>query len=225
MGKLIVIEGTDGSGKSTQFSLLTQRLEAEQRPFQKLVFPQYSEPSSALIRMYLGGEFGSKPSDVNAYAASAFYSVDRYASYKKCWQSWYQDGGLVLCDRYTTSNAVHQGGKVPPDQRPAFFTWLADFEYRRLGLPEPDLVLYLDMPTPQAVALLRQREAATHTQGDIHETDSAYLALCRETARQAADRYGWRTVSCLDPAGAIRGIEEIHQEIWQAVRPLLEAKE
>ena len=77
MGKLIVIEGTDGSGKSTQFKLLTSRLEAENRQFQKLVFPQYSEPSSALIRMYLGGEFGTKPSDVNAYAASAFYAVDR----------------------------------------------------------------------------------------------------------------------------------------------------
>ena len=189
------------------------------------MFPQYEEESSALLRMYLRGEFGRRPEDVNPYAASSFYAVDRYASWKKVWQPWYTDGGLVLADRYTTSNAVHQGGKVPPDQRPAFFTWLADFEYRRLGLPEPDLVLYLDMPTPQAVALLRQREAATHTQGDIHETDSAYLALCRETARQAADRYGWRTVSCLDPAGAIRGIEEIHQEIWQAVRPLLEAKE
>lgn len=224
-GRLIVIEGTDGSGKSTQFARLCQRIQQEGIPFQRLVFPQYEEESSALLRMYLRGEFGRRPEDVNPYAASSFYAVDRYASWKKVWQPWYTDGGLVLADRYTTSNAVHQGGKVPPDQRPAFFTWLADFEYRRLGLPEPDLVLYLDMPTPQAVALLRQREAATHTQGDIHETDSAYLALCRETARQAADRYGWRTVSCLDPAGTIRGIEEIHQEIWQAVRPLLEAKE
>ena len=111
MGKLIVIEGTDGSGKSTQFKLLTQRLEDENRSFQKLVFPQYSEPSSALIRMYLGGEFGLKPTDVNAYAASAFYAVDRYASYKKVWGEWYEQGGVVVSDRYTTSNAVHQASK------------------------------------------------------------------------------------------------------------------
>lgn len=118
MGKLIVIEGTDGSGKSTQFRLLTQRLENENIAFQKIVFPQYSEPSSALIRMYLGGEFGTNPSDVNAYAASSFYAIDRYASYKKIWGQWYEQGGLVICDRYTTSNAVHQASKEPEDRRP-----------------------------------------------------------------------------------------------------------
>ena len=107
MGKLIVIEGTDGSGKSTQFRLLTERLAGEGREFRQLVFPQYAEPSSALIRMYLAGEFGTNPSDVNAYAASTFFAVDRYASYKKVWGKWYEDGGLVVSDRYTTSNAVH----------------------------------------------------------------------------------------------------------------------
>ena len=111
MGKLIVIEGTDGSGKSTQFRQLTERLTREGKTFQKLVFPQYSEPSSALIRMYLGGEFGSKPTDVNAYAASAFYAVDRFASYKKVWGEYYENGGLILSDRYTTSNAVHQASR------------------------------------------------------------------------------------------------------------------
>ena len=136
MGKLIVIEGTDGSGKSTQFRLLTQRLENENIAFQKIVFPQYSEPSSALIRMYLGGEFGTNPSDVNAYAASTFYAIDRYASYKKIWGQWYEQGGLVVCDRYTTSNAVHQASKEPEETRQAFLKWLYDFEYDRLGLHE-----------------------------------------------------------------------------------------
>ena len=138
MGKLIVIEGTDGSGKSTQFRLLTQRLENENIAFQKIVFPQYSEPSSALIRMYLGGEFGTNPSDVNAYAASSFYAVDRYASYKKAWGQWYEQGGLVVCDRYTTSNAVHQASKEPENKRQEFLKWLYEFEYDRLGLPRPD---------------------------------------------------------------------------------------
>ena len=129
MGKLIVIEGTDGSGKSTQFRLLTQRLQKEGRPFRQLVFPQYSEPSSALIRMYLGGEFGANPSDVNAYAASTFYAVDRYASYKKSWGEWYEAGGLVVSDRYTTSNAVHQASKEPEEKQQAFLQWHYELEY------------------------------------------------------------------------------------------------
>ena len=165
MGKLIVIEGTDGSGKSTQFRLLTQRLENENIAFRKIVFPQYSEPSSALIRMYLGGEFGTNPSDVNAYAASSFYAVDRYASYKKVWGQWYEQGGLVVCDRYTTSNAVHQASKEPEDKRQEFLRWLYEFEYDRLGLPRPDLTLYLDVPTDFTEQLLRHREQDTHTSG------------------------------------------------------------
>ena len=131
----------------------------------------------------------------------------------------------MLADRYTTSNAVHQSSKVPEGERPAFFQWLFDFEYHRLGLPEPDLVLYLDMPTDRAVAMLRQREAATHTHGDIHETDSAYLAACRQAALEAAALYGWRTIPCLDPAGNLRSIDEIHGDIWQAAAPLLYGKE
>lgn len=224
-GRLVVIEGTDGSGKSTQFARLCQRAAEEGIPFRRLVFPQYEEESSALLRMYLRGEFGQRPEDVNAYAASSFYAVDRYASWKKVWQAWYEAGGLVLADRYTTSNAVHQASKVPPEQRPAFFQWLFDFEYCRLGLPQPDLVLYLDMPTDRAIEMLRHREAATHTQGDIHETDDSYLALCRQTALEAAALYGWQRVPCLNETGHIRGIEEIHQEIWQAALPLLRTKE
>lgn len=217
MGKLIVIEGTDGSGKSTQFKLLTERLEVENHPFQKLVFPQYAEPSSALIRMYLGGEFGSSPSDVNAYAASAFYAVDRYASYKKVWSQWYENGGLVVSDRYTTSNAVHQACKLPEEEWEGFFRWLFDFECGKLGLPMPDLVVYLDMPTQEAVRLLRSREAATHTKADIHEVDTDYLALCRKTALRAADCLGWKKISCVDEGGALRSVEEIHGEIWALV--------
>jgi len=220
-GKLIVIEGTDGSGKSTQFSRLCQRADQEGFPFQRLVFPQYQEESSALIRMYLAGEFGSRPGDVNPYAASAFYAVDRYASWKKIWQGHYEAGGLVLADRYTTSNAVHQASKLPEGQREEFFRWLSDFEYRRLGLPEPDLVLFLDMPTEKAVEMLRRREASTSTAGDIHETDTGYLTACRAAALQAAQAYGWKRIPCLDSQGLLRPVEAIHQEIWQAVLPVL----
>lgn len=221
MGKLIVIEGTDGSGKSTQFRYLTERLTRENRHFEKLVFPQYSQPSSALIRMYLGGEFGSSPSDVNAYAASAFYAVDRYASYKKVWGEYYDKGGLILCDRYTTSNAVHQASKEPEDKQADFLKWLYDFEYDKLALPEPDLVIYLDVPTDFTEQMMRRREADTNTSADIHEQDLNYLATCRRTGKAAAQYYGWTVIQCVQD-GAIRSIADIHEEIYRHVMACLE---
>ena len=221
MGKLIVIEGTDGSGKSTQFRLLTQRVAGEGREFRKLVFPQYQEESSALIRMYLEGQFGASPSDVNAYAASAFYAVDRYASYKKVWGEWYELGGLVLSDRYTTSNAVHQASKEPQETRGEFLRWLYEFEYDKLGLPRPDLTIYLDVPTSFTETLLRRREADTNTHADIHEQDMTYLATCRAAGRSAAEFYGWTVIECVRD-GAMRSIEDIHNEIYGHVLACLE---
>ena len=221
MGKLIVIEGTDGSGKSTQFRLLTSRLEQEGTVFRKLVFPQYSEPSSALIRMYLGGEFGHKPSDVNAYAASAFYAVDRYASYKKVWGEYYEQGGLIVSDRYTTSNAVHQASKEPDETRGEFLKWLYEFEYDKLGLPRPDLTIYLDVPTDFTEKMMRRREADTNTSADIHEQDMDYLATCRRTGKAAAEYYGWTVIQCVQD-GQMRSIEDIHGEIYRHVRNCLE---
>lgn len=221
MGKLIVFEGTDGSGKSTQFGLLTQRLEREQRPFRRLRFPRYEHESSALIRMYLGGEFGQDPAAVNAYAASTFYAVDRYASYMQDWKNDYEGGAVLLSDRYTTSNAVHQGGKVPPQERAEFFQWLYDLEYRKMGLPRPDLVLCLDMPIEWTQQLMRRRERETHTQADIHEQNLEYLRQCRATALEAARYYGWNVVSCVKD-GTLRTIEDIHTEIYQHVKQCLE---
>ena len=222
MGKLIVIEGTDGSGKSTQFKKLTTRLQAEGKVFKTLVFPQYSEPSSALIRMYLGGEFGTNPSDVNAYAASAFYAVDRYASFKKDWGNWYQEGGLILSDRYTTSNAVHQASKEPKESRAEFLKWLYEFEYDKLGMPRPDVTIYLDVPTEFTEKLMRHREEQTNTSADIHEKDLAYLATCREMGRTAAEFYGWNVIQCVKD-GEMRSIEDIHEEIYNLVSACLEA--
>ena len=221
MGKLIVIEGTDGSGKSTQFRKLWEHLQADGVPFQHIVFPQYQEESSALIRMYLGGQFGSRPSDVNAYAASSFYAVDRYASYKKSWGDWYEAGGLVLSDRYTTSNAVHQTSKEPEEKQGQFLQWLYDFEYEKLGLPRPDLTIYLDVPTDFTEKLLRHREQDTNTTADIHEKDMQYLATCRKVGRKAAEFYGWTVIRCVRD-GAMRSIEDIHEEIYHHVKKCLE---
>ena len=221
MGKLIVIEGTDGSGKSTQFRKLWEHLEADQVTFQHIVFPRYQEESSALIRMYLGGQFGNKPSDVNAYTASAFFAVDRFASYKMDWGKWYEEGGLVLSDRYTTSNAVHQASKEQGESRQAFLKWLYDFEYDKLGLPRPDLTIYLDVPTDFTEKMLRGREQATNTSADIHEKDMSYLATCRQCGREAAEFYGWTVIQCVRD-GQMRTIEDIHNEIYTAVRQCLE---
>ena len=221
MGKLIVIEGTDGSGNSTQFRMMSEHLNKDGIAFKHLVFPRNKEESSALIRMYLGGAFGSKPTDVNAYAASSFYAVDRYASYKMDWGQWYEDGGLILSDRYTTSNAVHQASKETGAQQQEFLKWLYEFEYDKLGLPRPDLTIYLDVPTAFTEKLMRHREAQTNTSADIHEQDMEYLATCRRTGRAAANVYNWTVINCVKD-GAMRSIEDIHDEIYAHVLACLE---
>ncbi|MDO4315770.1 MAG: thymidylate kinase, partial [Oscillospiraceae bacterium] len=181
-GKLIVFEGTDGSGKATQTRLLCRYLEEQGIPYREIDFPRYGKPSAAMVREYLDGNLGKKPGDVNAYAASMFYAMDRYASYKQDWGGFYEAGGLIVADRYTTSNAVHQASKLQADERKAYLDWLFDLEYRLLGLPRPDLVLYLDMPTEIAGRMMRRREQATGTHADIHEQDEAYLKSCRANA-------------------------------------------
>lgn len=220
-GKLIVFEGTDGSGKATQTRLLCEELDKRGIAYRKLEFPRYSEESSALIRLYLSGAFGSKPEDVNAFAAATFFSVDRYASYKQDWGNWYEQGGLILSDRYTTSNAVHQTSKEPEAKQKEFLRWLYELEYEKLGLPCPDLVIYLDVPTAFTEEMMRSREASTGTHADIHEKDTAYLATCRKVGRAAAEFYGWTIIDCVRD-GAMRSIEDIHNEICRHVAACLE---
>jgi dTMP kinase len=219
-GQLIVLEGIDGSGKSTQYRRLCERLESEGRSFRKITFPRYSEESSALIRMYLNGDFGTRPGDVNAFAASAFYAADRFASYKTDWGEWYENGGLVLCDRYTTSNACHQGSKLDKAALPDYFDWLVDFEYKRMELPRPQLVIYLNTELEVSLAQLAERQHDTNTQGDIHEKDIAYMRSTLETGRAAAEHYGWRVVNSVEN-GKLRTIEDIHAEIYAAVSEVI----
>lgn len=212
-GKLIVLEGIDGSGKSAQYRRLCARMEKDGIEYNHIVFPRYDKESSALIRMYLGGQFGSRPSDVNAYAASTFYAVDRYAAYRTDWGKIYEQGGLILSDRYTTSNAVHQGSKLPDEELPAFFAWLSDLEYEKMGLPKPDLVLYLDVDVETSLARMRRRQEKTHTSADIHEKDLAYLERCLHTADKAADFYGWTRIP-YRKNGLERELEEKNAEIY-----------
>ena len=212
-GKLIVLEGIDGSGKSAQYRRLCARMENDGIAYNHIVFPRYDKESSALIRLYLGGAFGSKPGDVNAYTASTFYAVDRFASYRDDWGEIYENGGIILSDRYTTSNAVHQGSKLPEEELPAFFDWLQDLEYGKMGLPRPDLVIYLDVDVSLSLARMRRRQQKTHTSADIHEKDVAYLERCLRTARLAAAHYGWTSIPYLKD-GKEREVDEKNREIY-----------
>ena len=220
MGKLIVLEGTDGSGKATQTAALLERLQRENIDCRKIEFPRYQAESSALIREYLRGDFGQKPTDVNAFAASTFYAVDRYASYKQDWGKYYEQGGLVLADRYTTSNAVHQGSKLTGQSRLDFFDWLFDYEFRLLGLPAPDRVIYLQVDPAVSQRLMTQRYHGDESKKDVHEKDTAYLARSRAAAEFCARHLGWDTVHCTS-GDAMRSIEEIQQEVQQLARKTL----
>ena len=219
-GKLIVFEGTDGSGKATQARLLCQRLEREGIPYQEIDFPRYGKLSAAMVQEYLDGNLGKKPGDVNAYAASLFFSMDRYASYKQDWGDFYEAGGLIVADRYTTSNAVHQASKLPESERKAYLDWLFDLEYRLLGLPKPNLVIYLDMPTEITEQMMRRREQTTGTHADIHEQDEAYLKNCRANAKEIVKACGWSVVDCAEDEKP-RTPEDIHAQVYQLVKKLL----
>jgi len=215
-GKLITIEGTDCSGKSTQLELLCKRLAAEGVDFKKVAFPRYDSSSSALVRMYLGGEFGENVGAVNAYAASSFFAVDRVASYLREWKDYLAAGGCVLLDRYTTSNAIYQASKLPEEEREAFCDWLFDFEYNLLGLPSPTEVLFLDMPPFAAERLMKDRAESE----DIHERDKGYLKACYDSAKWLSEKYAWCRISCTD-GERIKSIEEIHGEIFSKISEML----
>lgn len=219
-GKLIVFEGTDGSGKATQTRLLCKYLEEAGIPYREIDFPRYGKPSAAMVQEYLDGNLGKRPGDVNAYAASMFYAMDRYASYKQDWGGFYEAGGLIVADRYTTSNAVHQASKLPEAERKPYLDWLFDLEYRLLGLPRPDMVLYLDMPTEITEQMLRRREEATGTHADIHEQDEAYLQNCRSNAGKVAEACGWTVIRCA-AGGSPRTPEDIHRQVLESVGELL----
>ena len=211
-GKLIVIEGLDGSGKGTQAAELAKNLAAGGAPVRKVSFPDYASDSSALVKMYLSGQFGKDPQDVNAYAASTFYAVDRFASFKRDWGGFYEGGGIVVADRYTTSNAVHQCSKLPQEQWDAFLAWLFDFEYHLLGIPSPDLVVYLSVDPAVSQRLMTGRYQGDESRKDIHEGNLAYLRRSRLAAEYCSSRLGWRQIECCR-GGQMRTVEAIQADI------------
>lgn len=216
MSKLIVIEGLDGSGKSTQLELLISALEKDGKRVCKIKLPDYESPSSTLVKMYLGGEFGKDPNAVNAYAAGAFYAVDRYASFTLDWKTDYESDKIIVADRYATSNSIYQTEKIAEADWDSYLDWSADFEYNKLGIPKPDAVIYLDMPVDISQKLMTGRYGGNESKKDVHEADVAFLEKCRKSALYAASRQGWHIVECSNGKEPY-SIEKIHNEIMKIV--------
>ncbi|MCM1006598.1 MAG: deoxynucleoside kinase [Ruminococcus flavefaciens] len=215
-GKLIVIEGLDGSGKATQAQKLFEKLKEQGEQVIKVSFPDYDSNSSALIKMYLNGEFGSDPNQVNPYAASSFYAVDRFASYTKSWKNFYLDGGTVIADRYTTSNAIHQCAKLPKEQWKDFINWLFHYEYELLGIPSPYRTIYLRVDPEVSQKLMTKRYQGDEERKDIHESDLEYLRRSREAADYCAKELGWTLIECVQN-GNMRSIEDISADIFSVI--------
>lgn len=219
MGILIVIDGVDSSGKQTQTDMLYEKLQGDGKRVRKVSFPAYDSPSSSLIKMYLDGEFGEKPDDVNAYVASSFYAMDRFATYRSDWGRDYESDTVIIADRYVTSNMIHQAGKISDiAEKEAFLDWVYDLEYVKCGLPKPDITIFLDMPVEYAVKLMERRANKINgsEKKDIHESDIEYLQKSYDNAVFVAERYGWKRIVCVDN-GRIKSPDEINEEICRAV--------
>lgn len=219
-GKIIVIEGLDGSGKNTQARLLTEAL-AKNYDIKRLSYPDYDSQSSALVKMYLGGELGDDPMAVNAYAASSFYAVDRIASYLKHWKEDFLKGRNFVFDRYTTSNAVYMLSKLKEEEKEEFLNWLTDFEFNKMGLPKPNKVIYLDMPTEISQRLMSKRYEGDESKKDLHEKNIGFLKLCRENALYAAKKLGWTVIECSDGENPYT-IEEIADKVLEEALKVFE---
>ena len=220
MGKLFVIDGTDGSGKQTQFQKLQESLTKDGIDYKVVSFPNYDSPSSSLVKMYLSGEFGENAKEISPYIASTFYAADRYATFQTGYKKYYEDGGIILADRYTTGNMIHQARKIKDEEeREKFLNWLWDFEFNLYGLPVPSEVFFLNMPIENAVDLIKNRENKfTHQdKKDIHERDINHLKDAYEAACDVSKKYNWYEIKCVKN-NEIRTIEDIHQEIYNEVK-------
>lgn len=219
MGKLFVIDGTDGSGKQTQLETLKKRLEQEKIDYKTVSFPNYDNESSSLVKMYLNGEFGTDAKAISPYIASTFFAADRYATFKRYYEEYYNNGGIILADRYTTSNMVHQAGKIQDKkEREKFIKWLFDFEFNLYGLPVPAEVFFLNMPPEYSFRLMKDREnKITHqAKKDIHERDQEYLKQAYKAACELAEEYNWHKIDCVKN-DEIRTIQDINDEIFEEV--------
>ena len=223
-GKLIIIEsGSDASGKATQTKILYERLINEGYNVKKVEYPNYESNSSALVKMYLNGDFGKNATDVDPYIASTFYAVDRYASYKTEWEEFYKNGGIILADRYTTSNMVHQASKMDEKDRDKYLDWLFDYEYNFYKIPKPNGVIFLDVPVEISQELMKDRKNKINgdSKKDIHESDIKYLKKSYNNSIYIANKYNWIKINCVIN-NHLRSIEDINDEIYENVKRIIE---
>ena len=220
-GSLIVIEGLDGSGKATQTKLLADSFEKRGIAFKKVSFPDYESQSSALVKMYLNGEIGSLD-EVNIYAASNFYSLDRYISYMRVWKNDYLSGKNIIADRYTTSNICHQMSKLPENEWDGYIEWLEHYEYVMLGLPKPDVVIYLDMAPEASQKLMLSRYSGDENKKDLHERNVDYLLHCRKAALFAAEKLGWQVIKCSDKNNDPLAVNSVSEMVNAAVQDMID---
>ena len=220
MGLFIDLEGLDGCGKTTQTELLCKRFEKENIKYKKIKLPDYESDSSILVRKYLNGDFGKNANDVNAFAASVLFAADRFASYTEKWKNDYLDGTLIFSDRYTPANALYQMTKLNPEEWDSYLEWLFDFEYKKIGIPEPTMVVFLDMPVEVSQKLMTSRYNGDESKKDVHECDVEYLHKCRESALYACKKYGWKVISCAEN-GELLSIETINDKIYEEIKLIL----
>ena len=226
MGKLFVIDGTDASGKQTQLQKLKEKLDKEKIEYKSVSFPNYDSQSSSLVKIYLNGELAEDPKEISPYIASTFYAADRYITFKKDYEEYYKNGGIILADRYTTSNMVHQAGKIKDDEeRKKFLEWLWDFEFNIYGLPIPTQVFFLNMPTEYAMKLMEKRKnkITNEDKKDIHERSKEHLKDAYVEACKLAKKYNWYEVKCVKD-NEIRSIEDIHEEIYNEIKKYIKYK-
>lgn len=222
MRKLIAIDGVDASGKQTHAEILYEKLKKMGKKVRLISFPAYDKPSSALVKMYLSGDFGENPEDVSAFAASTFFAADRFSTYRTDWGKDYEDDTIIIADRYVSSNMIHQASKLKKEDRSEFLDWLDNFEYNIYSLPRPDITIFLDMPPEFGAELMRERENkfSGDSEKDIHERNKDYLKESYDNACFVAEKYNWQRISCVKD-DKIRTIEEINEEVFELVKGIL----
>jgi len=223
-GTIISIEGTDGAGKHTQQQLLAKSLKEQGYDVFEQSFPNYESDSSAPVKMYLGGEFGASANCLDAYQASTLYAVDRMCTYKKSIEPHYENGEIILFDRYVQSNFIHQCSKIEDeDEKKEFIAWEEDFEYNLLGIPRPNIVFFIEMPVEKSLELARSRaDYKTGGKKDIHEEDPTHLQKSYDNGLNLAKKLGWTIIHCVDENNNLKTIDDIHAEIMTHVRAYLD---
>ena len=215
--RLIAIDGLDASGKMTQTELLEKLLEEKGVPYRHISFPTYDNEYSAHVKMYLSGRFGSDPEIVNPFAASSFFGADRYCSFMLDWKEDYENGSVILANRYTSANAVHQLSKLPPEEYDSFLDWLMDYEYNKLGIPKPDAVVYLCVPPEVSQKMIQHRCDETGAEKDIHESNKKHLENSYRAALYSAEKLGWIKIDC-NNGEEMRSREEINREVAEKLK-------